>query len=931
MSDFLAEARVVVRPDTTQFRAQLQESVRRAISQTQVPPILVPIAFGAAGTGLAGITASTAALAAVQGTAEASSLGLAKAAQIENSAFGRQAVILTAAADATLLKAGADKTATSAALGHAAAQGQVAKAAVASGAGMLGLRGAVLTAGTAFIAATVGFQALGKAVGSAVSFERELNVFQVTAGATADQMARVQDVARELGRDITLPGVAANDAAQALSLLARAGLSVEDSLNAVRGTLQLATAAEIENAAAAELVANALNSFKLDGQEATRVADLLAGAANQSQGSITDMGLALKQTSAIASGLGISIEDTITILTQLSRAGLSASDAGTSFRQTLLRLIQDLPKVRKEVDRLGLDLRDASGNIRPEVFEELGRKLKTLTPAARQLAIANLGGADAIRTLLVLTRAQAGEFDNVQRAVTQAGLAQEFAAARTEGLGGDVEAAKNEFADLGLTVGKAASGPLSLFVRTAGAAAGAVNDLVSSVEKTEGGQGFFSALGDAADGLQDSFAKMNLSFREGVKIAALGRTEFSGLANVLRDAASGADALAAALKGAARETLAKQGDPGEGLNVQGVLDRVAGLDAEEVRARIRGDNDGILAVLAQEQAFFESQLQRQFVRNRPALRRSLEQALLGTVNDIASIQKQGATAAKSAAVDAASAQQEANQELLALQANRRADVERAGEQAEVEGNLQRAIRFEDRLQALIKKQIEKVRNQIKDEKARAAAVRELRLALIASRREEDALRQERAQAIAANKAEAINLDIDFAETIGNVNREIAARLRLIALLKKQQAAVKKGSNEWKRLRNEIAAQQQAIKEAKNQADDNEQDGQSAQQFFFEQLQAQQGFAANLMGNLITGPTAGLVGVPSPVGQQIRTESAAAEGRAALPPTSGQSNTEIDVLRRILMELRRLNGSYDAPEAITNKKSSMAIMDGIGGV
>ena len=140
------------------------------------------------------------------------------------------------------------------------------KAAVASTAGMLGLRGAVLTAGTAFIAATVGFQALGKAISSSIDFERQLNVFAVTAGATADELERVSATARELGRDITLPGVSAGDAAETLSLLSRAGLSVNESLGAVRGTLQLATAAQIENAEATTLVANALNAFKLEGR-----------------------------------------------------------------------------------------------------------------------------------------------------------------------------------------------------------------------------------------------------------------------------------------------------------------------------------------------------------------------------------------------------------------------------------------------------------------------------------------------------------------------------------------------------------------------------------------------------------------------------------------------------------------------------------------
>jgi TP901 family phage tail tape measure protein len=937
VSDFIAEGRILIRPDTTKFRAQLTEEVNRAISQVQsrIKPIEIAAIFSTGQTGA--VIAQASALSKAQATATASTLGLADAAKVENSAFGRQAVILAEVTTATQAKGAADVRAAVAAREHAVGQGQVGKAALASTAGMLGLRGAVLTAGSAFIAATVGFQALGKAVQSSIDFQRELNVFAVTAGATADQMDRVRETARALGRDITLPGVAASDAAQTLQELARAGLSVEESLGAVRGTLQLATAAEIDNASAAELVANALNSFKLSGDQATRVADLLAGAAAQSQGSITDMGLALKQTSSIASGLGISIEDTVTILTQLSRAGLSASDAGTSFRQTLLRLIQDLPKVNKEVDALGLHLRDASGNIRPQVFEELGKRLKTLTPAARQLAVANLGGADAIRTLLILTRAQAGEFDTLEAAITRTGIAQEQAAARTQGLGGDVEAAKNEFADLGVTVGNVASGPLGLLVRTATAAAGAVNDVSRAAEDAGGNGGFLTQLGHVVDGLQDDFARLNFQFQEGVRNGLKVNSTIGTMAGVFDTAAGAVEAFGAALEGALRASLQDQGLPkDQGLGVQQIINRVSGFDTAETAARIRGNTTDLLNVLESERAFLEQQLERKFVRNRQGLFNKLQSALLGVTTDIASITKQGATAEKNAAADAARAQKDADQSLLELLSNRRDDAERKAAVAATTESLADDIRAQNRIQALIKQQIIKIRDQIQDEKARKAAIRELRIALIESRREEEALRKERLQQAAANQQESVTLDIDLAVTVGNTNKEIQARLKLIALLKKQQAAVKRGTLEWKRLRNEIAEQEQAIKDAKKQKEKADKTSNTFATAAFEFLQAQQGFAANLFGNLIpSGATGGLVGNvsaaaqhPFDTGIQLATSTEKAKGLTG--PTAGQGNVTNQLLLRILHALERGNRRGDSPEAKHQRRVGSADGDGPGG-
>src|SRR6185503_16419914 len=115
----------------------------------------------------------------------------------------------------------------------------------------------------------------------------------------------------------------------------------------------------------------------------------------------------LKQAASVARLTGLSVEETVTLLTELARAGLSASDAGTSLRTTLLRLVGDFPKVQAEVARLGLQLRDVNGNIRPEFFSELGEKLRRMAPAARQASIAILGGSDAIRSFGILSRASA--------------------------------------------------------------------------------------------------------------------------------------------------------------------------------------------------------------------------------------------------------------------------------------------------------------------------------------------------------------------------------------------------------------------------------------------------------------------------------------------------------------------------------------------
>ncbi len=166
----------------------------------------------------------------------------------------------------------------------------------------MGGLGAKATAAGAMISAGVTMPLLGAAkaaISSAMDFETNMNLLQATSGATAKQMGTLQDKAIALGNDMTLPGTSASDAAAAMLELSKAGLSVKDTMGASKGVLQLSAAANIDNARAAEIAANALNSFGLSGDKAMMVADQLAATANSSSVEVTDVADSFKMASAV--------------------------------------------------------------------------------------------------------------------------------------------------------------------------------------------------------------------------------------------------------------------------------------------------------------------------------------------------------------------------------------------------------------------------------------------------------------------------------------------------------------------------------------------------------------------------------------------------------------------------------------------------------
>lgn len=314
---------------------------------------------------------------------------------------------------------------------------------------LAGIRGATLAASRSFLVGAAAITVFAQAVRSFAILETNLDVFRATTSATAEQMEAVREEARKLGADLTLPSVSAGDAADAMVELAKAGLSVEDAMEGARAVLQLATGAAISNADATRLVANVLNAFSLSGREAAEVADTLANAANEAQGSIADIGTAFQQAASAGRQVGLSFGDTAAFLTILAKNGLRGSDAGTSLRTALIRLVNPSERAQEAFNKLGITLRDAQGNLRPDVFVQIADATSRLLPAQRDATIALIGGQDAFRAVTILGRQSIESFIAMRRALRQQGTAAELAAARTEGLHGALDGLKSVLETVG--------------------------------------------------------------------------------------------------------------------------------------------------------------------------------------------------------------------------------------------------------------------------------------------------------------------------------------------------------------------------------------------------------------------------------------------------------------------------------------------------
>jgi TP901 family phage tail tape measure protein len=280
---------------------------------------------------------------------------------------------------------------------------------------------------------------VGIAVKSFMEFDSAMSEVQASSHATAGEMDLLREAAVNAGADTAF---SAKEAAQGIDELAKAGVSTKDILGGgLTGALSLAAAGSLGVGEAAEIAATALTQFKLSGDKVPHLADLLAAGAGKAQGSVQDMGMALKQAGLVAASTGLSIEETTGGLAAFASAGLIGSDAGTSFKSMLQRLTPQSLEAKNKMTELGISAYDAQGQFigLAKFSENLKTSMKDLTPEARNAAMGVIFGSDAVRAANVLYEQGAQGISDWTDKVNDAGYAAVTASIKQDNLAGDIE------------------------------------------------------------------------------------------------------------------------------------------------------------------------------------------------------------------------------------------------------------------------------------------------------------------------------------------------------------------------------------------------------------------------------------------------------------------------------------------------------------
>ena len=235
------------------------------------------------------------------------------------------------------------------------------------------------------------------AIDKAIEFEHSMSTLKsisqmdlISAGKFDEaeaNMKRLETQAKKLGAETIYKS---QEIAEAQIYIARTGWDTDKIEAAIPPILKLAAANRMAIEPTADIVTNVMTAFGHGIDQLEHDTDVFAYTVTHSNQILSQFGEAMKYAAPVAKNFGASIEETAMMTKFMGDAGIQGSMAGTSMRQTMLRLIAPPKKATKAMAEYGITLDDANAAWQNAnaVAKEYGVTLdETLSPGRQFISV----------------------------------------------------------------------------------------------------------------------------------------------------------------------------------------------------------------------------------------------------------------------------------------------------------------------------------------------------------------------------------------------------------------------------------------------------------------------------------------------------------------------------------------------------------------
>jgi len=337
-----------------------------------------------------------------------------------------------------------------------------------------GLKNVGIAAGVAGAAAGA---AMANVVKTGADFEQMLTNAaakfpgQIRAG--TDAFRELRDAAAEVGATTEFK---ASQAAEGLNFLAMAGFDAKQSVAALPGVVDLATAAQVELGRASDIATDSLGAFGLMtkdaaqlGENLARVNDVIARTTTSANATVEDMFESIKDGAPVATSAGASIETFASLVGTMANSGIKGSKAGTTLKNVFVRLAAPANKGAEALKKLGVSTKDAQGNMRDviDILDDLGVAMDGMGSAERAGFLDAIFGKRAIAGVNVLLDKGAEGLRQYRTELEGAeGASKDMAATMRDTTTGDLNTLKSAVEAVKIAVFGAVKGPFREIVQS---------------------------------------------------------------------------------------------------------------------------------------------------------------------------------------------------------------------------------------------------------------------------------------------------------------------------------------------------------------------------------------------------------------------------------------------------------------------------------
>lgn len=337
---------------------------------------------------------------------------------------------------------------------------------------------------------------LGASIKTGSDYEAGMSQVAATMGIDnqSEDYKLLSDTAKEMGKSTKF---SATESAEALNYLALAGYDAEKACNALPTILNLAAAGGMDLAYTSDMVTDSMSALGIEATQENLVqfGDQLAKTSQKSNTSVQQLGEAILTVGGTAKSLKGGTTELNALLGILADNGVKGAEGGTALRNVMLSLQAPTDVAMKSMQKLGLEVYDSQGNMRPmnEVLKDLNASMEGMTSAEKDNILSTIFNKADLKSINALLANSGERYDELSGYIENSDDAmQNMAETMSDNLKGRITEFKSAMEGLQISIFEAArSSRLKDFVQEA---TGWISELSSAAD--EGGfEGFANALG----------------------------------------------------------------------------------------------------------------------------------------------------------------------------------------------------------------------------------------------------------------------------------------------------------------------------------------------------------------------------------------------------------------------------------------------------